>query len=100
MLIVNKAHNDVYNLDHITNMYIASSGCSIKAVTGATTRGGTLGEYDSYEKTNIAFEMLISAVQKGGEVFYMPSDEELKQTIRKETYHHATGKKTKGYGGS
>lgn len=49
MLIVNKAHNDVYNLDHITNMYIASSGCSIKAVTGATTRGGTLGEYETEE---------------------------------------------------
>lgn len=104
MIIVNKDHNDAYNINHITNFYIGSDGCSIKVSAGSTTRGGILGKYNSYEETRKAFEILLDGISKNdNEVFYVPSDEEVAGKLKtqpQQAYHHITGKKTKGHGGS
>lgn len=104
LIIVNKDHNDAYNISHVTNFYIGSDGCSIKVSAGSTTRGGILGKYNSYEETKTAFEILLDGVAKNEkEVLYMPTDTELSRKLKaqpQQAYHHIAGKKTKGHGGS
>ncbi len=101
MILVSKDHNDAYNIDHITNIYIGSDGQSIKAATDSGTRGGILGKYNTYDETRKAFEMIMDKLSANALVVYMPKDSEIKE---KGTYnaphHHITGKKTRGYGGS
>ena len=103
MFIVNKECNDTYNIEHITNIYIGSDGCTIKASAGTATRGGILGKYDSCKETQTAFSMLIDGLEKNRPVFRMPKDEEVRGKIKitpGDNYHHISGKKTKGYGAS
>lgn len=97
MFIINKDGNDMYNMAHVVNIY--RDECTIKVCAGAATRGGVLGKYNSYDDALLAYSMLINGIkQNANEVFIMPSDKDLpKKTI---AYHHPTGKKTKGHGGS
>lgn len=104
MIIVNKDRNDAYNINHVTNFYIGADGSSIKASAGSATRGGILGKYGSYEETQKAFEILLEGISKNDcEVFFMPNDKDVGEKMKlqpKQTYHHITGKKVKGHGGS
>lgn len=102
MIIVNKDRNDAYNMDHVTNIYIGADGCSIKASAGSATRGGILGKYGSYELAGKAFQILMESIEKEDKkVLYMPDDSDVHGKMQmKQTYHHITGKKTKGHGGS
>lgn len=104
MIIVNKNHNDAYNINHITNFYIGSDGCSIKVSAGSSTRGGILGKYNSYEETMKAFEILLDGISRNDtEILYMPNDGEVVGKLKaqpQQAYHHITGKKTKGHGRS
>lgn len=102
-MIVNRECNDMYNIDHVTNIYIGSDGCTIKAAAGASTRGGILGKYNSYEESKTAFMIMSERIAKGMPLIKMPGDAEVKERIKsepKDSYHHITGKKTKGHGGS
>lgn len=103
MFIVNKKRSEVYNLSLATNVYIGANGCAIKIASGAATRGGILGEWDTYEETREAFLMLAKGIESEVNIFWMPSDMEVRENskeYRAEKYHHMTGKKTKGHGGS
>lgn len=102
MIIVNKERNDAYNVSHIINFYIGADGCSVKVSAGNTTRGGILGKYNSYDDTKKAFEMLLEKIQKNDEpIIYMPIDKDVLNRLQtNQAYHHITGKKTKGHGGS
>lgn len=102
MIIVNKEHNDAYNVNHITNIYVSSDGCSIKAATDGATRGGILGKYNSYDESKKAFEIIMNKLSRNGAiVVYMPQDSEIKEKgYANASYHRITGKKTKGHGGS
>mgnify|MGYP004469680699 FL=1 len=103
MFIVNKQYDDTYNTDHITNIYISSDGCTIKASAGTATRGGILGKYGSFKEAQTAFRMLMDGIGKNSPVYRMPSDGEVGEKIKAapgDNYHHITGKKTKGHGAS
>ena len=104
MIIVNKDKTDAYNISHIVNMYIGADGNSVKVCAGNATRGGILGRYNSYEDAIKAFEILLEGISRNiSDVLYMPSDSEVSDKIKiqpRELYHHISGKKTKGHGGS
>ena len=103
MYVVNKQYDDTYNTDHITNIYISSDGCTIKASAGTATRGGILGKYGSFKEAQTAFRMLMDGIGKNSPVYRMPSDEEVGEKIKSapgNNYHHITGRKTKGHGAS
>ena len=102
MLIVNKDGTDVYNIDHVVNIYIGSDGTSIKVSAGTATRGGILGKYRSYEETKEALKILLTNISSGEKkIVNMPQDETVSEKTKiKETYHHISGKKIKGHGGS
>ena len=97
MFIINKDGNDMYNMAHVVNIY--RDECTIKVCAGSATRGGVLGKYNSYDDALLAYSMLINGIkQNNNEVFIMPSDKDLPKKTT--AYHHPTGKKTKGHGGS
>lgn len=101
MFIVSKEKNDAYNLEKAERIYIGFDKPVVKIVSGST-RAGNLGEYETFEKARKALQMALKDVELGKKlVAYMPGDEAVETAlIEREYYHHATGKKTKGHGGS
>lgn len=104
MYIVSKNCEEMYNLDRATNIYISSDGCSIKICVDGT-RGGQLGKYNSSEETKEAMVILVEEMKntRNNNIIQMATDEAVQTRVRvlsKQVYHHATGKKTKGHGGS
>ena len=100
MLIVNKDRNGIINIANITNIYIEADGCTIKAdyVNG---KGCQIGRYVSEKEAKTAISIAAKNMQKSG-VCMMPDDNEIRaQLALEETkWHHVTGKKVKGHGGS
>jgi len=102
LIIVNKDHNDAYNISHVVNIYMASDGNTIKAVAGTSTRGGILGKYKTFESARKAFEILMKRIEVSSrEIVYMPTDNEVEREIKAGNKAHSiNGKKQKGHGGS
>lgn len=92
MFILNKNCNDVYNTDHIVNIY--RDGRTINVCADLPTRGGVLGEYDDLNDALDAYGMLINNLKRNKGVFVMPSDTELH--IMATAKSCPTGKKNDG----
>lgn len=101
MIIVSKEKNDAYNLDKAERIYIGHDNPVIKIVSGST-RAGNLGEYETFKKARKALEMALKDIELGRKlVTFMPDDDTVDAALNnKDCYHHVTGKKTKGHGGS
>lgn len=102
-IIMSKNHDEIYNFEKITNIYIGSyanaDGYIVKAAAGSQTRGGVLGKYNTYDEARTALGMLFKQLDCT-DIVTMPSDEAVKTYITKEHHHHIAGKKTKSYGKS
>lgn len=101
MVIVNQDHTEMCMYEHTTNIFINQKDFTLRIVVG-DTRGGKMGEYSCDAQVRIAFDMLAERIQTGKQVVYVPTEDEVKSRINAmgEKYHHKTGKKTKGHGGS
>lgn len=102
MFIVSKDRKAIINLEQVSTMYIGSDGCSIKA-DYRSGNGCQLGRYDSARETRIVMEMVADRIGTGKmEICFMPDDSAVKAKLNADgqKYHHITGKKTKGHGGS
>lgn len=100
MFIVSKDRKAVINLEQVATMYIGSDGCSIKA-DYRSGNGCQLGRYNSDKEARKAIEIVADSIGKT-EVCFMPDDNSIKAKLNlaEQKYHHITGKKTKGHGGS
>ncbi len=102
MLIVSKDKRAIINIAAISSIYIGHDGRSIK--TNYQNRDGCqLGTYASEKATQIAMEILEKNICIGNsEIYFLPQDTDVDAWIANagEKWHHATGKKTKGHGGS
>lgn len=102
MLIVSKDRKAIVNVAAIASIHIGHDGRSIK--TSYQNRDGCqLGIYASEKATQIAMELLAKNISMGNsEIYFMPQDADVDARIgnMEEKWHHATGKKTKGHGGS
>lgn len=100
MFIVSKDKKAIVNADSTTVIYVGSDGITIKA-DFSNGRGCQLGRYDSLEECKKALEMMAKEIGKV-DTFQMPESAAIKaEIVKNETsWHHATGKKTKGHGGS
>lgn len=103
MFIVGKDKETVANTEFVTNIYIGIDNCSIKAnfIDG---KGCQIAKYNSEEQAQIAMEILLNDLEKGksGVCIFMPDENAIKAKLnsKEQKYHHLTGKKTKGHGGS
>lgn len=61
-----------------------------------------MGEYKSELEAKKAMEAVIRAVASGEKIILVPDEDTVQATLHghTEVWHHATGKKTKGHGGS
>ena len=100
MFIVRKDGKSIINFDQIETLYIGGDGCSIK-VDYKSGKGCQLGTYSSITEAKEVMELIAGSIGKT-EVYHMPSDDAIKarMNLKEKRYHHATGKKTKGHGGS
>lgn len=101
MFIVSKEKDAVINMDLTNEIFIREIGV-IKAKL-SDGRNIPIAEYDCFKEATTALEMLADYINIGNKsVFYMPSQEQIKaqMILKKEQWHHAEGKKTKGHGGS
>lgn len=99
MFIVSKERDNIINTSQITNIFAGGDGYTVKAAF-ANGSGCQIGRY-SRPVANKVIEMIGLAAGRT-EVYFMPQDEEVdaKQNAEQTRYHHITGKKTKGHGGS
>lgn len=100
MYIVNKDKKAIINLEQVTCVYLGADGCTIK-VDYQSGNGCQLGRYNSESAAQAAIEIISNSIGKA-EVCFMPEDTAInaKISLGEQKYHHATGKKTKGHGGS
>ena len=100
MFIISKDNKAIVNTDSTTVIYVGSDGITIKA-DFKNGRGCQLGRYDSLEECKKTLEMMAKEVGKVN-IFQMPESAAIKAEIVKNEacWHHVTGKKTKGHGGS
>lgn len=100
MFIVSKDRKAIINLEQVATMYIGSDGCSVKA-DYRSGNGCQLGRYNSEKEARKAMSIVADNIGKT-EVCLMPDDNTIKARLNLDgqPYHHITGKKTKGHGGS
>lgn len=102
MLIVSKDRKAIVNVAAIASIHIGHDGRSIK--TSYQNRDGCqMGVYASEKAAQIAMELLQKSILVGkSEIYFMPQDADVDSQIvnMEEKWHHATGKKPKGHGGS
>lgn len=102
MFIFNKKTGKLLNLDKVAEVLV---GRERNKLTIARENGamGIFADYNTETEAKEALSMLVEFMNTGKrEVFILPDEEEIKARIRnrKEPWHHATGKKLKGHGGS
>lgn len=100
MYIVNKDKTQIVNLEQVTCLYIGGDECTIKAEF-STGKGCQIARYDSHEVAAAVIEEIGKAAGNT-ETFFLPDNEtaRAKAKLNAQKWHHVTGKKTKGHGGS
>ena len=99
MYIVNKDKSQIINMEKITVMFIGNDECSIK-VNFTDGQGCQVARYSSHAAAVAVMEQIGKSMSHT-EVFFLPDDNGALALLGKdERWHHATGKKTKGHGGS
>jgi hypothetical protein len=100
MLAMYKDRKGVVNVENTSWFYIGDR-CDIRA-EATTGKGCWIAEYSTTEIAQEALTSLLEAAARGDKTFVFPDEEALKRRIqaRPVAWHHATGKKTKGHGGS
>lgn len=101
MFIVAKDRKSIVNTNHITSIYMGADGCTIKA-DFENGKGCQIARYDAEKLSKIAMDIIANNIDRNSTLCYMPDDKSIKAKINLEEqkYHHITGKKTKGRGGS
>lgn len=102
MFIFNKKTGKLLNLDKVAEVLVGREGnkLTIARESGAM---GIFADYNTEAEAREAISMMVEFMNTGKrDVFILPDEEEIKARIRnrKEQWHHAIGRKTKGYGGS
>ena len=101
MFMVSKDKKAIINMQQVSNIYIGADVCTIK-VDYENGRGCQIGRYTSEKEALVAMEIITEKMNKG-EICEVPDDDAVRERILSNTerpWHHISGKKTKGHGGS
>ncbi len=101
MWIVSKDKKSIVNSDYVETFFIGADGNTIKANFANSNKGCQIAQYSTILETETALEMLAKAISEKTSIA-MPTTKEIqgKMAENEARWHHATGKKTKGHGGS
>lgn len=100
MFIVSKENGVILNFDNIVELYTGSNKTAVaaKQVDGRII---CLKEYETETEATEAICMIADEMSRKN-IVHVPRKEEIKakMNLEEQKWHHATGKKTKGHGGS
>lgn len=100
MFIVSRECGIILNFNNIVELYTGSNKTAVaaKQVDGRII---CLKEYDTEKEAREAIRMIADEMNRK-DIVDIPKKDEIKAKINLEEqkWHHATGKKTKGHGGS
>ena len=101
MFIVAKDGRSIINANNITSIYIGADGCTIKA-DFENGKGCQIARYDADKFSKIAMDIIANSIDGNSTICYMPDNKSIqaKLNLEEQKYHHLTGKKNKGHGGS
>ncbi len=101
MFIVTKDGKSIINARYVTSIYMGVDKCCIKA-DFENGKGCQIARYDTDKYSEIAMNVIADSIRRDETICYMPDDKGVKArlNIEEQKYHHLTGKKTKGRGGS
>lgn len=102
MFLYNKKKGYMVNADMLKDIFLGREpgAVAVGFESGAATK---LAVYDSEAEATEAINMIAERMSTSTRaIICVPNDEEVKSSLRskRQTYHHVTGKKTKGHGGS
>lgn len=102
MWIKSNMHDCIVNSDHMVDVYCAGTDviALVKGVSGKATV--ILGKYNGTEESRCALDYLFRNLTDVTKTLQMPSSDHMHALMinGNKPWHHATGKKTKGHGGS
>lgn len=100
MFVVSREYGIILNSDKVVELF---TGGNRTAVVGKQMDGRMicLKEYDNEKEAKEAISIIADEMCRKN-IVYVPTQEEVKTKIAldEKKWHHATGKKTKGHGGS
>lgn len=100
MFIVSKEYGIILNFNNVVELYTGNNKTAV-AVKQTDGRIICLKEYETEKEAKVAICMIADEMNRK-DIIYVPSKDEIKakMNLEEQKWHHATGKKTKGHGGS
>ena len=104
-IIISQNKKLAVDSNQVQKYFVCSSqfeGYMFSACIAGDKKPDLLGEYKSELEAKKAMETIIRAVASGEKIVLVPNEDTVQATLHghTEVWHHATGKKTKGHGGS
>lgn len=105
MFLYSEERSEIANMDQVVSIFMGREGNKVvweKTAGGLATQQGYSCEAEAREAIAMIADQIRNA-KDGNTVIVIPGQEAVRQRIRAkpaDTWHHATGKKTKGHGGS
>lgn len=102
MWIISNMEDCIVNTDHIADIYCIGTDVVALIANNASKSTVVLGRYNGSDQSRCALNYLFRNLGNVTKTLQMPSTEEMRALVSNgnKKWHHATGKKTKGHGGS
>ena len=84
MFVAAKDRTSMFNTGMVSYIYIGEDRKTVKAVAGPRETVYRLGIYRSESEAAAAFRILAGELEKGRDIVYMPTDEEVEMFMRRE----------------
>ena len=84
MFVAAKDRTSMFNTGMVGYIYIGEDRKTVKAVAGPRETVYRLGIYRSESEAAAAFRILAGEMEKGRDIVYMPTDEEVEMFMRRE----------------
>lgn len=91
----------IFNMEHIVSIFFGEQTGNVRAEM-MNGRNAVISERMTSDEGRICLEMISNDIAREKELIVCPGPEQIRAAIanRENQWHHATGKKTKGHGGS
>lgn len=102
MWIISNVGDCMVNTDHVVDIYYADTDVVALLNKAAGKATVVIGRYNNSEEAKLALCYIFNNLENVTISLQMPSSERMHSLLigGNKPYHHKTGKKTKGHGGS
>lgn len=100
-MFIRATDGSIFNMQHIISIYYAS-GTRLMRVDMINGRSARVSDEMTSAEGKACMSIITRRITERKDVIEVPNENEIQAELRKDdaAWHHATGKKTKGHGGS